>query len=107
MLGNEIWIGLADVKPKEGNDSLGDSKGAYVNIIALASSSEEFYKLVEIELLRYGFVVLNIEDIELFYKRIESYSISDELRDIAREVEETEKVGVGSFHSYRQDETLN
>ena len=107
MTSNELWIGLVNVIPKQGNDDLGDSSGAYVNVISYASSSSQFCKLVKKELLELGFIVVEIEDIELFSDRIETYSVSDELFDLAREVESSKKIGLGTFHSYKNDESLN
>ena len=41
-----VWIGLAEVVACEGNDELEGAKGAYVKVLALASSPAEFRERV-------------------------------------------------------------
>ena len=38
----EVWIGTVHVKPKPGNEDLGEAVGAYVSTLALADSEETY-----------------------------------------------------------------
>lgn len=107
MTDQVIWIGLADVMPQEGNDVFGDSKGAFVNVVALASSKSEFCDLVQNELAKAGFVALTIEDVEPLLDRLSMYTVSEDLLALSRQLDAAGDIRFGTFHSYREDETLN
>ena len=38
----EVWIGLVEVVPEEGNDIFDGAPGAYANVLALAESVEDY-----------------------------------------------------------------
>jgi hypothetical protein len=97
---NNIWIGLAQVSSKSVNGLLGSSKGAYVNVLALASNSNDFTEKVikAIKELELDFV--QIEDVELFSERIESYEINDNIINLAIEVNKSKELRFGNFHTF-------
>ena len=107
MAHQAIWIGLADVMPVRGNDVLGNSKGAFVNVVARAGSSSEFCDLVQNELSVAGFITLSLEDVEPLQNRLSTHTVSEDILALCRELDAAGAVRFGTFHSYREDETLN
>lgn len=107
MICKELWIGLANIIPKEGNNEFSDVKGAYVNVIMHASNNDNFIDAVKLEFDYRGFYVVDIEDIELFSERKSQYQLRDELLELANYVEQTGMVGIDRFHLYENDDDSN
>jgi hypothetical protein len=105
--GKIIWIGLADVVPCQGNHELGDSKGAYVKVVAPALSDSDFSEKVAEAFLSCDFLVKNLEDVQTFVDYLEKRSVPDDLKDLAKQAQVDESVLFGTFHAYDKDETLN
>ena len=103
----DIWIGLVNVIPMPGNNELMSAKGAYVNVIALASSSDDYDAIVKSELSKLDFFVVSTEDVELLTERVKHSTLAQELYSIADDVKRTGDLGLGTFHAYQEDETLS
>ena len=103
----QVWVGLADVVPAKGSKALGESKGAFVNVLGLASSKSQFIELAKEALIKEGFFLVSLEEVELFFERIKSYEVADELHDLANQIKEKGGVGWGKFHTYAKDETMH
>lgn len=98
-----VWIGIAHVVPEPGNDSLGSSKGAYVNLIALVDNEIEFRRLTEQFLKKLEFDVLDLFDIEQFDSRQSKVPISKELVDLRQHLSKKCPVGCTAFDSYAEE----
>jgi hypothetical protein len=98
------WIGLARVKPRPGNDDLGEAVGAFVGVIALAKGIEDYDQKVTDALNEEGFEVLEIEDIQTLEERRQAHSFSPELLQRAESVNENNPVAIGTFHCYVKTE---
>ncbi|TQV67011.1 hypothetical protein FKG94_26445 [Exilibacterium tricleocarpae] len=98
----EIWLGLAEVTPKQGNDILKGAEGAYVNVIALAISEEEYTSIVKSELLKYGFNTLAIGNIELLSDRRKTSVVDDELLDLASLINEENIAQFDEFQAFSE-----
>src|SRR5689334_22024899 len=60
----EPWIGLIHVRPIPGKSPFGpEVKGAYVQMVALATSADEFLELVREDLSLDNLVVVDSEDV--------------------------------------------
>jgi hypothetical protein len=57
----EVWIGMADV---EASDSARNAGGAYVQVVATATSSDHFIERATAVLRNEGYRVLEFEDVE-------------------------------------------
>lgn len=100
----EVWIGLVDVGPMPGNDSLEGAKGALVNVIACVKNRAEFDQAATRELAAYQFFIRSMKNVRPLSA---DDQISDELRQLAEQAETPGQVEFGAFHSYEEDETLN
>jgi len=97
---DNIWIGLAQVSSKSSNCLLGSSKGAYVNVLAIASNPTDFTDKVIKAVQDIGLDFIHIEDVELFTERIENYEIDESIKNIAIDVNKSKELRFGNFHTF-------
>lgn len=96
----EVWIGLAHVKPKLGNDLLDGARGAFVPVLALASNVNEFTSRAMSLLRKYDFHVVEIEDIEPLKIRLAHSAIDNAIVNLASNISEDNYVVFSSFETY-------
>ena len=96
------WIGLVNVRPKAGNDGLGNALGAFVASIALAEGPADFGRKVTEVLTQYGFDIVRIEDIEPFEDRVQKHSVTPNILKLAADVTHENPVALADFHSYKE-----
>ena len=94
---NKVWICLATVIPLANNEDLGEAKGACVNVLDLANSESEFREKVNVLLLKYGYEVEELEDVELFQFNL---SYKDNLNELAHNVLKIESMQWGTFYTF-------
>lgn len=97
---NNVWIGLVNVVAMPGSDVLGEDAGAYVNALAMSSSSQNFEDLVRDALSDLGLDALEFEDVEVLSGRVERFDVEGSLLDLAEEVRGAGGVRFGDFHAY-------
>jgi len=100
MMQSEIFIGLVGVGALPTCDILGNSKGAYVNVLAFASTAEEFEVEVNRAVADLGLFVIECEDIEPFAQRAAQRLLDDELHELAAEVHKTRQLRFATFHTF-------
>ena|SRR5581483_7691562 len=103
----DVWIGLANVVPCEGNGELGNAKGAYVKVFALASSPSEFKEKIAAAFLTMDFELKDVEEIETFTSFDHKYSASQDFHELAEQAQSDNNVVFDTFHVYEHDETVN
>jgi len=99
----QTWIGLVLLKPLEGNYTLEDAKGAYVNTLAWATGEQDFVDQVEAIFSSLGFEVEEIEALEPFDARRQKADVPDDLNQLADEVEKTKEARFGVFHAFEEE----
>ena len=80
---NEVWIGLANVAAMPGSDVPGEDAGAYVNALAMSSSSRNFETVIRDALNAPGLHAIEFEDVEVLSgraKRFDALRVWDYLR---------------------------
>jgi hypothetical protein len=82
----EVWMARIVVVPCEGCDLLDPDKGAYVNVLALATNEQECRVKIAAAMNHYHLEVVEVEDVFLFS---DSSDASAELAGIAQELEES------------------
>ena len=103
----ELWVGVAEVRPKDkDNEILKGRKGAFVNFVTWASSSEEFAFNIELVARKFGLFVseiVNPEPVDLRRRRVERFK--DETEDmISRAQEDPNAIIYGTFHTFEKDD---
>jgi hypothetical protein len=96
----EVWIGLVDVIEPDEKKILGGAKGAYGNVLAVASNPQEYESAVTECLQDIGLRVLEFEDVEPFGIRTARYALDRNLVDLASDVQRFGEVRFGDFYTY-------
>ncbi|MGD9556889.1 MAG: hypothetical protein AB7V25_07725 [Mangrovibacterium sp.] len=98
---NSVWIGLATVIPLEGNNDLGNAKGAAVNVLHWAKNENDFREKVALQLSEYEYSLEELEDVELFdFTNSEKYN--DDLDEKAVIVKKMKSLQWGTFYTFDQ-----
>jgi hypothetical protein len=95
-----VWVGLAHVKPRPGNDLLGCAVGAFVPSVGLAENEQEFVSVLVRFLEGYGFDVVEIKDIETLEMRKLHFRVDLQVCELASALTSENPIGLGSFHTY-------
>jgi len=82
-LSPEVWIGLIHVKPYAGHEARFNGPGAYTNMLALATSHEEYAEKVTARCNDDQLEVIEIEDVEPLSQRMAEYEVTEEIVSLA------------------------
>lgn len=104
-----LWIGLVEVRSLPGgSDILGDTKGAFVNIVTWASAAEEYERKANVLIEDLGglFIseVIDPEPVETRQAK-GSYDFDEEIEDmISRAHSNSNAIIYGTFHTFEKDD---
>ncbi len=96
----QVWIGMAQVEPRKGNNVLEGAVGAFVNALAIADDETEWQARTRDALREIGFDLKAFEDAEPFWAREHSANPSEELRRYAEEARLSGEVRFGCFQAF-------
>ena len=99
-MANNIWIGLAHVRPWTTNRVLGDSSGAFVPVVGLAKNADELATLAATLLYHLQFDTVEVDDIELLATRQKKHNVEPDLLSMAKVLRDNDKVKLGAFQVY-------
>jgi hypothetical protein len=99
----EAWIGLAHVRPLPGNDLLEGAMGAFVTVVALAYSQDDFLSQARSKLQSYEFEIVEIEDIEPWEVRTKHFPVDEHIQGLVRSLGSDNRVLLGTFHDYENE----
>jgi hypothetical protein len=105
----QLWIGAVEVRSLKGKSKiLGESRGAFVNIITWASDVEEYRRNVEIIIDHLGelFVseIINPEPVEA-RRASTSGQFGEDIEDmISRAQQNPNAIIYGTFHTFERDD---
>lgn len=97
---NEVWIGMVHVRTTPSAVVLADSSGGWVNVLAWAQTPDEYRSQVSEAIAYYGLELRSIEDVEPLRLRLGKASVEPLLNQRAKEVEATQMLRFGTFHTY-------
>ena len=101
----EIWIGLIEVRPLEGCEILDDAKGAFINVVMWATSSEDYRRKSESTVAEMKLFVVDIERPEPVTARRKREGLGEVLEDmISRSEDHPDEIVFGTFHLYSKDD---
>jgi hypothetical protein len=99
-----LWIGKVEVRPLKGSTTLGDAKGAFVNIVTWAHDDNEYRRNVDLVLGELGLFVLEVENPEPVSVRRKKAVLEDEIEEIiARAQQNPNAIIYGTFHTWDRD----
>lgn len=105
----ELWTGVAclvaDPKCKNFRRFGDDGKGAYVNVVAWASSEEEFKQRVEKITPELNCILLELEHIQPLKERMEQPDYPEDLIDMRSTAErQPDDIVFGTFYTWDQSD---
>jgi hypothetical protein len=105
----QLWIGMVEVRPLNGkSEILGDTKGAFVNVVTWASDAEEFKRNAELVIGDLGglFIseVVNPEPVETRRARTSGVFEEDIEDIISRAQGNPNAIIYGTFHTFEKDD---
>ena len=100
----EIWIGLVEVRPLEGCEILDDAKGAFINIVMWATSSEDYRCKSEATVAEMKLFVVERPE-PVIARRKREGNFDEKLEDmISRSEDHPDEIVFGTFHLYSKDD---
>ena len=99
-----VWIGLVGLRPRKGNESLGDARGAFVLFLALASDETEYTIEMYAALEEFQFDFDEVCDVEPYLDFVSRKGLDVELAEIATNVSEDGYSRFGEFFVYSVDD---
>jgi len=102
----QLWIGKVEVRPLKGSSTLGDAKGAFVNIVTWAQNVEEYRRNADLVLGELRLFVVEVENPEPVSVRREKAVFEEGIEDmIARAQDNPNAIVYGTFHTWDRDTT--
>lgn len=103
MNDSALWAGVADVIPQAGNDSLPTGRVAFVSVVGLASTAEEFKERVKLLFKALEFELFDLDDVHQVADDAELGKLGPELRKHVSSLSPKDPVAYGTFHAYGPD----
>lgn len=104
MMNTEVWVSLVEVMPQPGNDTLGNAKGAFVNVVALAATERDYKALVEESMAEYGFSIKTYADVARLEAWQRTNRLHPELAQLANQLTSQYPIQFDEFQSYLHEE---
>jgi hypothetical protein len=100
----ELWIGKVEVRPLKGSRTLGDAKGAFVNMVTWVTNAEEYRRNVDLVLGKLGLFAVEVENPEPVSIRRQKADFDEEIEDmIIRAQDNPNAIIYGTFHEWDRD----
>jgi hypothetical protein len=100
----ELWIGKVEVRPLKGSRTLGDAKGAFVNVVTWASDARDFRRNADLVLGELGLFIVEIENPEPVSIRRTKAEFEETIEEmITRAQDNANAIIYGTFHTWDGD----
>lgn len=105
----QLWIGMVEVRPMNGkSEILGDTKGAFVNIVTWASDAEQYKRNADLIIGKLGGLcvceVVDPEPVETRRARMGGHFEEDVEEMISRAEGNPNAIIYGTFHMFEKDD---
>lgn len=104
MATKTLWIGLVGLRPRKGNDSLGDARGAFVRFLALATDETDYQKEMHAALDEFKFDFDEVSEVEPYRQFVSREGSDAEVAEVARKVSADGYSRFGEFFLYEADD---
>ena len=99
-----LWIGLVGLRPRAGNDSLGDARGAFVHVLTLATDEDDYVRQMHLALDEFQFDFDQVCDVEPYSVLVEREGKNGALDQVAQKVSADGYSRFGEFFLYERDD---
>jgi hypothetical protein len=102
----ELWIGMVEVRPKQGCEVLEGAKGAFVTVVTWAASATQYKRKAALVLGELNLLVVGVENAEPVDVRRERQGGFDEtIEDVISRAESNPNAIIYStFHLFDKDD---
>jgi hypothetical protein len=105
----DLWTGLACLNPNpeiKDVDPLDGGKGAWANVVAWVDSQDEFEKRIRRHADGMGYVLVELDEVQLLETRMSRENYPEELIDMRQTATRQPEDSIwGTFHIWEQDES--
>jgi hypothetical protein len=101
---NEVWIGLAEMRPIGESEILDMAELGYSNVLAFASDEESFRKKVAQLCASHNLAIVQIEDIEPLQSRKNHRVVDSSVDQVANDLTEGGVARFTTIHTFPKDE---
>ncbi|WP_062053194.1 hypothetical protein [Aquimarina longa] len=102
-----VFIGLAEIKPKEGNNFLKDKDWAIVKVIGKFSNEEDMNISVKLYFDKIECDLIDLRNVELFNQEKKYFDDNVDFTSVLKTVEREGEIQIGTFYGYKNDEEIN
>ena len=95
-----VWVGLVELRPLPGNDTLGDDPGAFANAVTVAADAEDFGTRVANFFIGEGFELISLESVETLADRGRPVPLPDEMRRLGELARASGDVHFDDYFAY-------
>jgi hypothetical protein len=100
----QLWIGKLEVRPMKGSTVLGDSAGAFVNLVTWSHDPEEYRRNADLVLGELGLFIVDVENPEPVSIRKEKAVFEEGVMDMIDRAEgNANAIIYGTFHKWGRD----
>jgi len=96
----EVWIGMAEVVPQADCELLEEGKGAFVNVLTLATNTDEFRRKLVRVCRDYKLQLIGLDNCEPFTQRHLRSGVAEDLAEMADTLSNPAYVLFGTFNTY-------
>jgi hypothetical protein len=97
----DVWVGLVEVRPLPGNETLEGDPGAFANALSLAANADDFRTRASNFFRGEDFEVVSFERVERLEERGEGNPLPDEIVRLGELARETAEVQFDTYFTYR------
>jgi hypothetical protein len=98
-----VWIGLVEVAPHDSNDIFEGGLGAFSNVLALATSVEDYMAVTAAALDAEGLTAVAVDDPEPLSERQSRGDLPTDILELGEQAAAGDVVW-GTFHIFETDE---
>jgi hypothetical protein len=97
----DVWVGLVEVRPLPGNETLEGDPGAFANTLSVAGDADDFRTRAANFFRGEGFAIVSFEDVERLADRGSGTPLPAEMARLGEVARETAEVQFDSYFRYR------
>lgn len=99
-----LWIGLVGLRPREGNDTLGDACGAFVRLLAMAADESDYVREITKTLDEFQFDFDEVSGVETYSEFVSREGVDTDLAEVAHKVSSDGYSRFSEFFLYDADD---
>lgn len=100
----DIWMGLVNISPLEGNDELEKDEQAYTSVLLFANDEKDYEQKVKAYLENEKFATLSIEEVVNYTEIADEYEFDEDIEEAVEFLESTQKPQMTVLQIYNKED---